>query len=1155
MTVASQWLILNEHSADHSVIYPFLIKLCILNIIMKFLTLLDLAIPGPTYHGNAAIGWRSNETIHISFDSGAIYEPEKHLWIDVKLKTPFNGWQNNMVQGHAYQAKNLLSSNATILWAETQQLILGVLTDHEFTNEKIKCEAQLLMNSTNVKEIPTIDAFFKHNQDARHYTTDIAIRHVAHNQKPDLFGLNSNWHLNFNQFYNNITGSIMLQTPVKGYTKGALATKFSLSSSKTLKGAADFELEQKKFTLAVDGVVKRITDCMLVVNITTPIEKYRNIVSRFGLINRKRHFVAEVRAPSGALGIEVKFAVNLISDFDIIFNMETPIEDFKKVMLIGKLTSDTVDFRGGLNRFVLGYIGVSRRATMEDFEYSWKVYTPLDKFEESSLVVKFIRKKMLDMEIMLKFAQKKLGLIVNGKPKQRLIALPKVKHYLPFSSRLVDDFERFNRYFEQESDEDDESEEDESESESDIEDNLSFAGHMELNTIIWPEIVGFIDLDDFDEEYYLMRGNLNLPVGNIELNNNLYFPDLMNIRNSLKVNTPFASAKQIELLYLHTAKFGHYYVSAFEVFYKNGSDWNELGFNSNYTKVREVDLKTHEIEVNLFLPFESLPRVMLGGNVEIADSTHRANISGRTVNTFTSMAITLEHETNFIDVTAGLVLTSPALPYYELKTFFKQDLSDNENSIAFGFKENYNVINEYRAEATWQIEASQFYKFHTKVNTNLFPIYFVESALMLNCSSNFVLIFDLNANTIVKKGIVFHVGAKKRGDRINVEISTPMASLANVTMTGTLHRMTHDALFNLNGRLSRNQDIYNVNGTVGLYSGIPAQVDLRLRPVTRDSMAHLVYKLKMENAKKMIHFRIDEGETYFESDATIEVYSKLNWAISSSVHTSRGLLSDKPDRNHCSFNAIFKPVRDGKFESETHLVTPWKEFGIDNFNYNGTAHLTSHSGSLQTFYDNGYGNGQSYFSWTFILLENMQALLDFKAHNPNGLRTLKFGMRYTNPGKSNQRLGIGGNVDVDSKVDLETNCSAIIISKTDMSGSFAIRLPTPINDVHRFSARYRGDVTESPIRELMLETRYESDRERKRFTSRGQYRNGSDLQTLIHAQWGTDTVNKTFETNLQMLRKNERRELSARVQTPYFVEETIRAGGYYDKNNLYHVFK
>lgn len=324
---------------------------------------------------------------------------------------------------------------------------MGIFTDFEFDDPNIKCEAKLLVNST-VKEVPSIHANFKHYQDKRHYMTDVLIHHAPHQEKANIFAVKSAWQLQSNEQHNNISGSITLQTPLKGYSKGSLATKFSLSAAKALRGAADFELEEKKFTLAVDGTVKKVTDCMLTVNITTPIEKYRNIISRLGLRNRKRHFVAEVRAPGGALGIEVKFAVESMSNFDVIFNLETPIESFKKIMLIGKLCSDAIDFRGGLNKFVLGYVGVSRKVSIDDFEYSWKVYTPLDHFEESSLVVKFIRKQIFDMEIMLKFAQKKLGIIVNGKPKQKLIDLPKVKHYLPFKSRLSDDFDRFTMYFE-----------------------------------------------------------------------------------------------------------------------------------------------------------------------------------------------------------------------------------------------------------------------------------------------------------------------------------------------------------------------------------------------------------------------------------------------------------------------------------------------------------------------------------------------------------------------------------------------------------------------------------------------------------------------------------------------------------------------------------
>lgn len=397
-------------------------------------------------------------------DSGAFYEPNRHFWTDIRLKTPFTGWQTNMFKAQLYQAKSLLSTNATILWAENQQLILGALTDFEFDGPETKCEAKLLVNST-VKDVPTINAFFKHHQDSRHYTTDVSIQHAPHNQKPNIFAVKSNWQLNSNEQYSTISGSMNIQTPLKGYSKGALATKFSLSTARALRGAADFELEERKFTLAVDGSVKKITDCMLVVNITTPIEKYRNIVSRFGLINRKRHIVAEVRAPIGALGIEIKFAVESKSNFDVIFNLETPIESFKKIMLIGKLRPEMIDFRGGLNKFVLGYVGVSRKASLDDFEFSWKVYTPLDHFEESSLVVKFIRRQIFDMEVMLKFAQKKLGIIVNGKPKQKVIDLPKVDHYLPFDSRLSDDFDKFARYFEVQPDESEEAASEEGEGE------------------------------------------------------------------------------------------------------------------------------------------------------------------------------------------------------------------------------------------------------------------------------------------------------------------------------------------------------------------------------------------------------------------------------------------------------------------------------------------------------------------------------------------------------------------------------------------------------------------------------------------------------------------------------------------------------------------
>lgn len=1093
-------------------------------------------------------------------DSGAFYEPNRHFYTDLRLQTPFVGWQTNMFQAQLFQAKNLLSSNVTMLWAETQKLIVGGLTDFEFDGPQIKCEVKVLVNST-VKDVPTINALFKHHQDVRHYSTDISIQHAPHDKKPNIFAVKSNWQLSTNNMTSSISGSMNMQTPLKGYTKGALATKFSLSSAKALRGAAGFELEERKFTLAVDGSVKKLTDCMLTVNITTPIEKYRNIVSRFGLQHKKRHVVAEVRAPIGALGIEFKFNVESKNRFDVIVNLETPIESFKKIMLIGKLRPEMVDFRGGLNTFVLGYVGVSRKESMTDFEFSWKVYTPLDQFEESSLVVKFIRKQVFDMEVMLKFAQKKLGIVVNGKQKKKVIDLPRVDHYLPFESRLSDDFDKFSVYFTTDSEESEEEDESESDSDSDSDedenDNWSIMGHMELSTIIWPTISGFLDVDDIDEEYYIIQSNLNLPTGNIVVNDHLYFPDLMNIRNSLQVVTPYKPVQKIEALYLHTVKFGHYYVSALELFYKNNTEWIELGLNSNYTKVLETDFKAHDIELNLYLPFETMPRVTLAGGIEMAESNYRAKISGRTPHTTIALSADLETDTNYMDIQIGLGVATITIPHYDLKVYFKQDLSDTENSMLFGFDEDYIGRTFCRLESVWHVQGT-IWRFKSKTTTNAFPITLMESGFSLDRSPNFNAEVDLKLNTLSKRGIVFHVSAKRRADRIAVDLITPMQSLANVTMTGVLRRIPQQNDYLLAGRLTRNHEIYNVNGTVLFISHMPVHVDLRLRPVTRDSVTYVSYTLNARNADPTtsIHVRISDETTFFEVNSAFAIYSKSNWNMLITIETSPALLTHKQDANRCEISASLNPQPDETLLTEFKLITPWRQYGIDAFSVNATALLKPTSGFVNLFYDFSLGHGRVLSAWTLMLLENMKASFDFRSESEMGVRSLKVGMRYANPGKKNQRLSYGGDLDVDSKVNLDTNCSLLIISKTDVSGQFAIRLPAPIDDVHRFSGRYRGDFMSSPIKEFVYETRYESDRERARFVSRGQYRNLTDLQTLVHAQWGTDTANKTFETNVQMLRKGIRREVSALMTTPYYAdEETIRASGFYDNNNVYHTFE
>lgn len=88
--------------------------------------------------------------------------------------------------------------------------------------------------------------------------------------------------------------------------------------------------------------MRKITDNMLVFNITTPFHKYGTIIGRFGYSEAEKHLVAEVKGPSGGIGIEILFCILSINDFDVKFSLETPMEFLTKALVIGKLKEDMV---------------------------------------------------------------------------------------------------------------------------------------------------------------------------------------------------------------------------------------------------------------------------------------------------------------------------------------------------------------------------------------------------------------------------------------------------------------------------------------------------------------------------------------------------------------------------------------------------------------------------------------------------------------------------------------------------------------------------------------------------------------------------------------------------------------------------------------------
>lgn len=477
---------------------------------------------GNGYKGNSRIAWSPVEVIELTFDTGANLTIAKDVWLKANLTTPFDGWHINYANGGFFFHENTLKFNTTIVWAEIQNFAAEFYGDYELTDSKLLLEMRAGLNST-IRDVPTISAYLKHSQNESRIFTDAEFKKLPFNETLQVYLVRSSWRFDNDRIYKNVTGSLAIRSPYEGYQSGALVTKFSMNHNKELLGAADFELEGLKYTVLVDGHIKKITDNMLIVNITTPFEKFRKMTGRFGINERDKHAVAVIRSPNITLGAEALFAISSSIDFDIKFSVETPLEAFQKLMLIAKKKPKIADFRGAFNEFLLGFTGIWRFHNVKDFEYSYRAFIPLRHFEENGVVARFVNTESFDLEMTAKLAQYKVGLLLLGEPKPKLISdLGMQTTFKVYSDLFRDELPKIERTFDPNYDYL-YSDEEEFEEIDKPDKSKSYTGYMELDILVWPTIKGDLRFDDADLTY-LAEGHLELPQGVIEFKDRLYFP-------------------------------------------------------------------------------------------------------------------------------------------------------------------------------------------------------------------------------------------------------------------------------------------------------------------------------------------------------------------------------------------------------------------------------------------------------------------------------------------------------------------------------------------------------------------------------------------------------------------------------------------------------
>lgn len=567
----------------------------------------------PEYYGNFYTSWDINETIMVKYGLNLVSGQNKSNFLHAEVHTPFNGWNVNSFDASLYNFESLLLAKTSIMWGGNEYIELIYKYDINIHEILKTVDIVFGLNSSHV-DVPSINLKIHHLYDESKIDTDLSLHYKSANETK-TYCWNSKWELRKSLHYQNISGTIFVLSPYKPFWKGGLVTKFSLNNKRHLIGAASITYNLREISLTLNGYVNKLNDNMITINITTPVNEFRHIKGRFGVIEKKRNVVAEIRTPSTAFGVEVLLDIKSLAEFDVKFSVATPIENVKQAALYAKLKKGAMDMRGKWNNVTIGFTGVSYMNNLTDFEYSCKVYTPLKEFEENGFVVKFLKKDLFALYIHSRLSRYDCGIKINGKPKS-FILKELGNEIVDLEMRFDEDFKPPKIYQKEYS----------SIENFEYEEFFSYNMDFLVDLLIWPTVEGILDIEEI-LDYYFINANIKLPQGYVDIQNNLYFPDYLYVINILNLEAPFENIKKVKLITEHQVDmdFRHLHEKVYCSIHTAGNLSNEVGFEANYNQITDL-IKPPEYNINISLTLPSKEVVSITGKMELEETIFRGNL-------------------------------------------------------------------------------------------------------------------------------------------------------------------------------------------------------------------------------------------------------------------------------------------------------------------------------------------------------------------------------------------------------------------------------------------------------------------------------------------------------------------------------------------------
>lgn len=359
---------------------------------------------------------------------------------------------------------------------------------------------------------------------------------------------------------------------------------------------------------------------------------------------------------------------------------------------------------------------------------------------------------------------------------------------------------------------------------------------------------------------------------------------------------------------------------------------------------------------------------------------------------------------------------------------------------------------------------------------------------------------------------------------------TPFSEYASIKFDGSLTE-AGNGNYKAKGRVYKNFSPHTFEGDVVMAKNMPSKAELIIKSSQNAADTKLTYQLEFDDLTRKIAGKISSDDQFLSFESQLYIQKLIDWAYNVKIESSNSQFDE------VKLSTSLTPNKKTQLDASFEMITTWEALMINKINVSSIVTLSSNNGDFQLFYEIAKIKGLGKCEWKWLQSLASQNYL-FKLSTENQGKKFSSEISYKNSSKTPTDLVF--DVDVNSLWAVSSRASFDARNVGDMHMNYNLKLPSPVENTHMFSATYKGKqfppkIESGNFADLSFE--YENDNIFGSIKSSNAFVKKNDITKKFNMQWGARSAPKKIDSELTVKEISGKSEYRWLLGTPYFTGE------------------